>query len=371
MTSVRIGVVGCGRIAQVMHLPFLDELPEFELVALSDISPAVLDGVAQRYPRATPCVDYRELVARDDVDAVAVCTPDHAAVAEEAARAGKHVFVEKPLCFTPEEGRSLAAAVETSGVRVMVGYMRRYDPAVRRLLDELPKLAPLRLVRALDTLGLRSVPSEVYALVLPPEGAPGRVSDRGAFADKLAAAVGTDDPRRTSLYWIMLMLAVHDLAVLRAILGAPAEITHVELLGPSHLIVAFRYGDGARATLELGVWPEQTWSDTTVDVIGDAATASLTFPNPWIRYLPTTLMLRRAGDDGTTVALPPPSYRYAFREEWLEFHAAIVDRREPLTSVLDGLADVELCVAIVNAIPAERLDSVGAAPRVDTEKSRG
>src|SRR5204863_4141043 len=138
MTSVRIGVVGCGRIAQVMHLPFLDELPEFELVALSDISPAVLDGVAQRYPRATPCVDYRELVARDDVDAVAVCTPDHAAVAEEAARAGTHVFVEKPLCFTPEEGRSLAAAVETSGVRVMVGYMRRYDPAVRRLLDELP-----------------------------------------------------------------------------------------------------------------------------------------------------------------------------------------------------------------------------------------
>jgi len=54
-----------------------------------------------------------------------------------------------------------------------------------------------------------------------------RVSDRGAFADKLAAAVGTDDPRRTSLYWIMLMLAVHDLAVLRAILGAPADITHM------------------------------------------------------------------------------------------------------------------------------------------------
>ena len=117
---IRIGMIGCGMVAQVMHLPFLDELPEFELVALSDISPAVLDGVAQRYPRATPCVDYRELVARDDVDAVAVCTPDHAAVAEEAARAGKHVFVEKPLCFTPEEGRSLAAAVETSGVRVMV-----------------------------------------------------------------------------------------------------------------------------------------------------------------------------------------------------------------------------------------------------------
>ncbi len=360
MTAIRIGVVGCGRIAQVMHLPFLDELPEFELVALSDLSTHVLDGLAQRYSHAATHLDYGELLAREDVDAVAVCTPDHAAIAEEAARAGKHVFVEKPLCFTPEEGRSLAAAVEANGVRLMVGYMRRYDPAVRRLLAQLPQLAPVRLVRALDTLGLRSVPSDVYSLVLPPAGAGGRASDRGAFADKLEAGVGSDDPRRTSLYWIMLMLAVHDLAVLRAILGAPAEITHVELLGPSHLIVAFRYDDGARATLEVGVWPEQTWSDTSVDVVGDTAAVSLNFPNPWIRYLPTTLTQRRAGDDGTTVISPPSSYKYAFREEWLEFHAAIIEGREPLTGVRDGLADVELSAAVVNAIPTELIDAAAA-----------
>jgi predicted dehydrogenase len=358
--AIRMGVVGCGRIAQVMHLPFLDELPEFDLVALSDVSSDVLDGLSQRYPRAATHLDYAELLARDDVDAVAVCTPDHAAVAEQSARAGKHVFVEKPLCFTPEEGRSLAAAVEASGVRLMVGYMRRYDPAVRRLLEELPELAPVRLVRALDTLGLRSVPTDVYALALPPEGSGGRVFDRGAFAHKLATAVGSDDPRRSSLYWIMLMLAVHDFAVLRAIVGAPEEITHVELLGPSHLIVAFRHSDGARATLELGVWPEQTWSDTTVDVVGDAAVTSLNFPNPWIRYVPTTLTQRRAGGDGTTVVLPPPSYRYAFREEWLEFHAAIVEDRDPLTGLDDGLADVELSAAVVNAIPTEQLDAVSA-----------
>jgi predicted dehydrogenase len=193
--------------------------------------------------------------------------------------------------------------------------------------------------------------------VLPPEGSGGRVSDRGAFTHKLETAVGSDDPRRTSLYWIMLMLAVHDLAVLRAIVGAPQEITHVELLGPSRLIIGFRYSDGARATLELGVWPEQTWSDTSVAVVGDAAEAALDFPNPWIRYLPTTLTRRRAGDEGTTVISPPPSYRYAFREEWLEFHAAIVGDRDPLTGLDDGLADVELSAAVVNVIPTEQLDA--------------
>jgi predicted dehydrogenase len=356
MTPVRIGIVGCGRIAQVMHLPFLDELEQFDLRALSDLSSDVLDGLARRYPRAATYRDYTELLAREDLDAVAICTPDHADLAEEAVSAGKHVFVEKPLCFTPDEGRRLVAAVEESGVQLMVGYMRRYDPAVRRLLDGLPELGPVRRVRALDTLGLRSVPNDVYALVLPAEGAAGRVSDRGAFAHKLAAAVGSDDPRRTNLYWIMLMLAVHDVAVLRAILGPPTEITHVELLGPSQLIVALRYADGARATLELGIWPEQTWSDTTVDVVGDAADASLSFPNPWVRYLPTALTLRHAGEDGTTVVETPPSYRYAFREEWLEFHAAISEGRAPLTGVDDGLADVELCAAVIGAITTEQVD---------------
>jgi predicted dehydrogenase len=164
-----------------LHLPFLDELPEFDLVALSDVSSDILHDLSQRYPRAATHLDYAELLARDDIDAIAVCTPDHATIAEQSARAGKHVFVEKPLCFTPEEGRSLAAVIEASGVRLMVGYMRRYDPAVRRLLALLPELAPVRLVRARDTLGLRSVPTDVYTLVPPPHGSGGRVSDRGAL----------------------------------------------------------------------------------------------------------------------------------------------------------------------------------------------
>lgn len=357
--TISIGVIGCGRIAQVMHLPLLDELEEFDLVALCDLSTEVLDTLGQRYPRARTFPDFNELLDRADIDAVAICTPDHGPVAEQAVRAGKHVFVEKPLCLTPAEGRVLVAAVEEEGVRLMVGYMRRYDPAVCRLLERLPEIEPVRLVRVLDTLGLRSLPSDVNKVVLPPDGSAGRVSDRSAFADKLAASVGSDDPRRTGLYWLMLMLGVHDLAVLRAILGPPNEITHVELLGPSRLVVSFGYPGGVRATLELGVWPEHTWSDTTVQVVGDARQASLNFPNPWVRNLPTTLTIRTAGPDGTNALEVPPSYRSAFREEWLEFHAAIRDGRAPLTDVLDGLADIEACASVVRRIPAEQLEQVG------------
>jgi predicted dehydrogenase len=356
--TISIGVIGCGRIAQVMHLPLLDELEEFDLVALCDLSAEVLDALGKRYPRVRTFVDFGELLDRDDIDAVAICTPDHALVAAQAVGAGKHVFVEKPLCFAPEEGRALVAAVEQRGVRLMVGYMRRYDPAVRRLLEQLPELEPVRLVRALDTLGLRSVPSDVNTVVLPPDGSVGRVTDRLAFADKLSAAVDSDDPRRTNLYWLMLMLGVHDLAVLRAIVGPPDEIAHVELLGPSRLVVSFGYRNGARATLELGVWPAQTWSETTVDVVGDETQARLSFPNPWVRNLPTTLTYRKAGLDGTTVLEAPLSYTSAFREEWLEFNAAIREGRDPLTGVRDGLADVESCAAVVRQIAAEQIEKM-------------
>jgi predicted dehydrogenase len=88
----------------------------------------------------------------------------------------------------------------------------------------------------------------------------------------------------------------------------------------------------------------------------------VSFPNPWIRHLPSTLTQRRAHEDGTTLAMAPTSFASPFREEWREFHAAIVEGREPLTGVHDGLADVELCAAVVDAVPDEQLDyaEVGA-----------
>lgn len=367
MTPVRIGVIGCGRIAQTMHLPIINELPQFDLVALADLSPDVLRELSSAYPGVTAHENYAELLARHDIDAVAVTTPDHAAIAEEAARAGKHVFVEKPLCFTPAEGKRITAAVRETGVRLMVGYMRRYDPAVRRLLHRLPELGDVRFVRAIDMLGLRSVPTDVYTLVLSPDGSPGRASNRGPLNPRLAAGVGSDDPIAVDLFWIMLMLGTHDMAVLRPVLGEPIEVLGTTLLSRHHIITTLRYESGACALLELGVWPQQTWTETLFEVIGDSATLSLDFANPWVRYLPTALVERAATDEGTVETHGPESFRFSFREEWLEFHDAIAAGRDSATSVEVGLADVELAGAIVRAIPQAQLDLVSGDPPRDSK----
>ena len=312
MTSVRIGVIGCGRIAQVMHLPFLDELPQFELVALSDLSADVLSGLGRRY-RAESTTDYTELLERVDIEAVAITTPDHAAIAEQAARAGKHVFVEKPLCFTPAEGQRIADAVHDAGVRLMVGYMRRFDPAVMRLHELLPEVGQIRVVRARDMLGLRSVPTDIYTMTMPTEGSAGSVSNRAPFQSRLAEGVGSDDPRRVNLYWVMLMLGIHHLAVLRALLGEPAEVQGTELLGEQHLVTTLLYEDGERALL-LGVWPVQTWTETSLDVVTDTSVVSLSFPNPWVRSFRRPLCGDRRRTTGpsrhtTRTRIDPPSAR--------------------------------------------------------------
>jgi predicted dehydrogenase len=362
VTPVRIGVVGCGRVAQVMHLPYLSELPEFELVALADISPEVRGALQSRYSGVDTHTDAADLIARDDLDAVAVVTPDHAEVAEASARAGKHVFVEKPFCFTPEEGRRVLAAAEEAGVRTMVGYMRRYDPAVVALVGQLDELGPVRIVRARDSLGLSATPIDIYTVDLPPAGAPGRASDRAAFDAKLAEGLGSDDPRRVFLYWIVLMLGVHDLAVLHAILGHPAAVTSTEIYGPNHFVTSFAYESGATAFLEMGVWRAHTWTDTDFDVIADDAVASLAFGNPWVKYLPTTLRVRTAGEEGATVETRgPESFHHSFRQEWRAFAGAIAAGTDPPTSGSVGLADIELAAEIVNAIPEDRLDAVAGA----------
>ena len=96
MERIRIGVIGCGEIAQIMHLPFLTEMRDlFDMRAICDISPALVKQVGDAFHVPDRYTDYAELVTRDNLDAVAILAPDHAPVAIAAARAGKHSFAAR------------------------------------------------------------------------------------------------------------------------------------------------------------------------------------------------------------------------------------------------------------------------------------
>src|SRR5712691_6396460 len=150
---VRVGVIGCGMVAQAEHLQNLLQLSDrFEIAALADPSPTVRAAMAARYAVASVHEDYRALLDAGGVDAVVVSSPaaTHADITIGALEAGLHVFVEKPLCITLADADRIAAARDRAGRVVQVGYMKRFDPAFERMLAELPESAEaLRYVRVL------------------------------------------------------------------------------------------------------------------------------------------------------------------------------------------------------------------------------
>ena len=136
MTSpVRVGVIGCGEIAQLMHLPFLDELDDFDITAVCDLSPKLLASTQDRYRVPHTYTDGAELIGDPDVDAVIVCTYDHAHLAVAALQADKHLLIEKPLAFTTAEASRIAQAANNTTAVSMIGYMKLYDPGFERAMQ--------------------------------------------------------------------------------------------------------------------------------------------------------------------------------------------------------------------------------------------
>jgi len=131
---ITIGFIGAGNIANAHIWPMVDQ-PDTQVVAVCDVQDrrcsAMVDGVNARYGSKV-CKgyrDFREMLARPDIDAVFVCTPDnwHAVQVIEAARSGKHCYSEKPLSRTVAEGRAMAEAVRRHGVVFQHGTQQRSD----------------------------------------------------------------------------------------------------------------------------------------------------------------------------------------------------------------------------------------------------
>jgi len=132
---IRVGVIGCGAIAERAHIPNLLVEPLAQLVAVSDINEGRLFTIQQKFNISKDgCYkDYNEILASNEVNAVVIATPTnlHGKMTLEAINAGKHVFVEKPLSETVAEAEAIVASAKQAGVKVMVGYQHRFVPSHR------------------------------------------------------------------------------------------------------------------------------------------------------------------------------------------------------------------------------------------------
>ncbi|HZJ58102.1 MAG TPA: Gfo/Idh/MocA family oxidoreductase [Clostridia bacterium] len=130
--KLRIGIIGCGGIANGKHMPSLAKVEEVEMVAFCDIIVERAEKAAKEYgtPDAKVYADYKELLKDESLDVVHVCTPNksHADITIDALESDKHVLCEKPMAKTAADARRMVEAAKRTGKKLTIGYQNRFNP---------------------------------------------------------------------------------------------------------------------------------------------------------------------------------------------------------------------------------------------------
>ncbi len=129
--SIGIGLIGTGRAGMIHGKNFAFRVTGAHVAAISDPNSATRESSAAELGVSKAFGDYRELLKEKAVDAVVIVTPTqlHKEIALAAAAAGKHILCEKPMAMTPDECDAMIAAAEKAGVKLQIGFMRRFDPS--------------------------------------------------------------------------------------------------------------------------------------------------------------------------------------------------------------------------------------------------
>lgn len=349
---LRVGVVGAGIIAQVMHLHYLRELAgHYEVAALCDIAPENAEANASSHRIPKVFTDWREMLL-EPIDAVLILTSgSHATIAVEAARAGKHVLVEKPMCLSVVDGEQMRDAAAESRVVLMVAYPKRYDPAFERFREEVAGVADPRLLRV-TTFESPFRPYVKHYSLAPVAPVPADAIPRwqAETAASITLAIGeADEFLRTTYHHVLLDSLVHELNAVRGVLGEPDRLEYVDLQ-PSSVIVIFRFGT-LPVTINWLDLPGFTNYKMEFACFGPDKRVTLSFPSPFLRSAPPLLEVE-GGENGTTRSWRSQeitSYDSAFKRELLAFHDCVTTGRAPLTDADDALHDVAICQSIIRS----------------------
>ena len=331
---IRVGLVGCGRIAFLRHLPALQSLACADLVAVADIDRGALGRVAARYGAPRLHASAEALIDDPAVECVGVLVPPegHTDVAEAALAAGKHVLVEKPLALSIEECDRMIAVTADTGVIAMVGHNLRFHRLVRRARD---------LIEA----GAIGVPEAIRTITV---GA--RAGARGGdWAADSAAGGGVMMELGVHQYdlWRLLTGGVPGQVValaavegsrdrragVSAILsgGAVAEAISVHGRPPSNEVTVI--GSDGRLDLDLYAFdglrlraPDDA-SGSPRSRLGGAVQAARSLPRG-------VADLARGG-----------AYVHSYANEWRHFAACVGGEAEPLSSLTEGREAVRVALA--------------------------
>lgn len=342
---IRVGLIGLGEVAQLMHLPLLADDSRFEIAAVTDVSPSLVAHAAGRYGVAKRPASAAGLIADPDIDAVFILTPDHlhAPLLEEAMRAQKHVFIEKPAALTAAELRPLVELDGGNDKIVFVGYMRRYAPAFLALKQRLPERAEIRHVRIRDLIRESQFFVDQTRNIMRPGDVPAEVIAEGRQATHrlLTSVMGegaTADQLRA--YQVLTGLSSHSFSAMRELFGPPRAVAAARQHRGEDVVALFDYG--SFTAVYEAVIHDVARFDAGIEVLTANRHFRINYDTPYVRNLPTRLEITTSDDRSTGTEIIGPFYEDAFRVELGAFHHALTTGEKPKTVLADSLADLEL-----------------------------
>jgi predicted dehydrogenase len=334
--TVRLGLVGAGFIAGY-HLEGLRAAGGAEVRVLCSRTPAKAAELARRYGIGAVTDDWRRVVEDPAIDAVVIATPDftHEQFAVAAARAGKHILLQKPMARTVAEGRRIVEAARAAGVFLQVSFMHRYFEEV---------------VRARELLAQKAL-GPVYAIRMR-NATPG--PDWQAWFYRKESVGGG----------VVMQLGIHGIDLVRHLFGDIESVSAVTALqkrerrladgsvvhpdNEDHALAIYRLAGGAIATHEMSMSELAGCDRFALEIYGEGGTLWLrTARGPLALYAPS-----HSGVEGWVVP-PLPQGSAGARH-----HAAFLDivrgRSAPDTTAADGLATLQVAHAIYEAAQTRR-----------------
>lgn len=353
--KLRVGIVGVGEVAQVIHLPTLALLNHlYSVVSICDISKQTVDHVAAKFDIPHKAITPSETISHPQVDLVMILTADefHEPLCISAIQAGKLVFVEKPITLSiPSVERILEAEKVAGGNRIFVGYMRRYAPSfTQAFLREVASIPRILHARVRDIIGpnshfvSQSGTSPVKFTDFPPKAAAERkVSLEKLFSESFPGQAITK--REVDYCRFLGSLGSHDLSLMREALGVPQSVAGVSANEPFYSAI-FNYrnknGEPFAVTYESGIDSVPRF-DASLAVYGEKKTVSIKYDTPYIKGLPIKVMvdeLNELGEGSSRDILS--SYEDAYTVELKEVYECFVGGKAIKTSAADAANELLL-----------------------------
>jgi predicted dehydrogenase len=359
VTAIGVGVIGCGKATQALHLPSLRQLPaKFRIVSVCDASASVAEQVAESWAIGHWTTEADELLARRDVEAVLVANPNrfHAATAQAALAKGKHVLLEKPAAMSLAELDEVIATEREAVGFVQVGYMRRFAPGFVAAQARLAEIGEIRVVRVHDLIDAGLQLLESTTAVLRDESADaGSLNLNQDESEPLRRALGDVPAAVQNAYQLLLRLGCHDLSTLRGLIGVPRGVLHAaERCNGRYLGATLDYGQFL-CQFDLGLNIVAT-ADIRTELVGAHGTLVLDYALPYVRHQParlTTSIINAGGDVERQVHESQGKDQFVL--QWEDFFANVVDGRMPKNSLADARADLVIAMQIIDALKEYRL----------------